>query len=89
VVLWDSLKGYDTIQAAYDNIADSTEKTIRIKAGEPMAQDLFFDRDIPVRLEGGYDDTFENVTSFSTVAGKMIISYGKVTISNLKIGQAY
>jgi len=44
-----------------------------------------FDRNVTLRLEGGYDDVFENIVSESSFYGTLTISGAPVTIMNLKI----
>jgi PKD repeat protein len=83
-----TLNGYLSIQDAYDDISGLSE-TIKVKAGEPILGDLFFDHEVAVILKGGYDETYENVIDFSKVNGKVTISYGKVIVSNLIIGAAF
>jgi PKD repeat protein len=77
-------RGYFSLQVAYDDIAGLIE-TIRMKTGEPMLEDLFFDRDVAVTLQGGYDDTFENVVDFTIINGNVTITFGTVTMSHVII----
>ena len=89
VLLEDPSKQYPTLQLAYDAAyfdEELSEGTFRIQAGTPIAEFLLFDKDILVTLLGGYDDTFENVTSYTIVDGTVTIRAGTVTVSNLIIG---
>ena len=89
VLLEDPSKQYTTLQLAYDaayNDEGLTDGTFRIQAGTPIREFLIFDKEISVALLGGYDDTFENVISYTIVDGTVTISAGTVTVSNLIIG---
>jgi len=89
VLLESPLNVYPTLQLAYDAAyidEGLTDGTFRIQAGTPIREFLIFDKEISVALLGGYDDTFENVTSYTIVDGTVTIRAGTVTISNLIIG---
>ncbi len=82
-------KQYSTLQLAYDAAyvdEGLSDATFRIQAGSPILEFLIFDKDILVTLLGGYDETFENVTSYTIVDGTVTISAGTVKVSNLIIG---
>lgn len=85
-VLLETTQGtYTTIQSAYDSIPSDLFDTIKIKAGDQAPGDLMFDRNVTVRLEGGYDDIFENVVSDTSFFGTLTISGNPVTVSDLII----
>jgi len=85
-VLWDSTQdSYLTIQRVYDNIPSGQTDTIMVKAGEQAPENLYFDRDVTVRVQGGYDDIFTNIISDTSFYGTLTISGGPVTLSNLII----
>jgi len=61
---------------------------MKIKASTSIVENLLFDMDISFALTGGYDDLFVNfhpTNPYTTMTGSLLISEGKVTISNLII----
>ena len=75
---------FPTIQSAYDFISTGGSDTIILYAGE-FAEDLVFDRDVTVTMNGGYDCDFnEPPFSFSTI-NSLIISNGTVTVADIVI----
>jgi len=86
-VLLESTQGtYLTMQSAYDSIPASQADSIKVKAGEQAPENLFFDRDVTISLQGGYDDSFVNTTSTMTsFSGSLTISGSPVTVTNLVI----
>jgi len=83
-VLWDSTQdSYMTIQRVYDNIPSGQTDTIMVKAGEQTPENLYFDRSVTIRVQGGYDDIFTNVISDTSFYGTLTISGGSVTLANL------
>ena len=67
-VILEGLPGsFTTIQYVYDSITSGQFATIKVKAGLHASENLMFDRDVTIRLEGGYDHIFTNIigdTSF-------------------------
>jgi hypothetical protein len=53
--------------------------------GRTFSEDLQFDNDSDVILDGGYNADFQTSAGFSYLQGTMKISNGKVTVRNLKI----
>lgn len=84
VLLESTQGGYTSVQSAYDGILGTIE-TIKVKAGDQTPGDLIFDRNVTLRLEGGYDAIFENMVSDSSFYGTLKISDGQVTIMNVRI----
>jgi hypothetical protein len=72
---------YFTIQSAYD--ASSGDDLIQALAGDFM-EDLLFELDIAVTIEGGYESGFVTEDGFTTIKS-LTISNGSVTIENLVI----
>ena len=76
---------YTSIQSAYDNIVLGEFDTVRIKASDPITENLVFDKDVSIRLEGGYDGFFAGIVSATILNGRLTISAGQVTVSNIII----
>jgi len=75
---------FTSIQGAYNFISTGGADTISLYGGD-FAEDLVFDRDVTVTMNGGYDcDYNQPPFSFSTI-DSMIISNGTVTIANIVI----
>lgn len=72
---------YSTIQAAYDAAVDGDVIQSRELS---ITENVTLDQNISIRLEGGYDCSFEMVTGKTTVVGDMRVSDGTVTIENVK-----
>ena len=85
-----TLAGYISLQSAYDDIAlkyFKDKETVKIKAVEPISENLIFDKNIMLTLLGGYvDELFEVVGGFSRIHGHIIIKDGTVYVSNVIIG---
>ena len=85
-----TLAGYISLQSAYDDIAlkyFKDKETVKIKAVEPISENLIFDKNIMLTLLGGYvDELFEVVGGFSRIHGNVIIKDGTVYVSNVIIG---
>lgn len=67
---------YSSLQDAYD---DSTSGDIILSQATTLAEDLFFDADKSVVLEGGYDCEYSYVVGSTTLKGDMIISNGSAS----------
>jgi hypothetical protein len=79
----DAVYGYyDSIQAGYN--AGEPDKPVRAKA-MVFYEDLKFDRPFALTVVGGYGCGFSSAPSFTVVKGKLTISSGTVTVSNLVI----
>ena len=76
---------FATIQQAYDAIPSGQADTIRVKAGEQAPGDIMFERDVTLRLEGGYDDLFSSIVSDTEFIGTLTIKGDPVTIANVII----
>ncbi|WP_303722310.1 hypothetical protein [Malonomonas rubra] len=85
VMLESSQASYMTMQNAYDGILSGQTDTIKIRAGEQSPENLYFDRDVTINLQGGYDAAFANVISDTSFYGTLTLSGDPVTISNLII----
>lgn len=68
---------FSTIQAAYD--AAGSGDIIRSQ-NTVFTEDLFFDLNKSVILEGGYDCGYTSITGRTTLNGDMVISNGTVNI---------
>ena len=62
IIVESSRNLYFRTQYAYDSIVKQND-TIKAKALELEYENLIFDRNIKVRLQGGYDNLFENMVS--------------------------
>ena len=93
VLVWDGSSFYtNTIQEAYDYASIGqglTDFTLRLMFGI-SAEDLFFDQDVSVFLDGGYDCSFTNKVPERPITSSfnMTISAGRVTSSNIGISTA-
>ena len=74
---------YTSIQKAYDDAS----------GGDPLLmqsvyfiEDVNLNRDIETTLLGGYDSSFTTASGSTVIYGKVIISSGTVTMSNVTIG---
>lgn len=76
---------FTTIQSAYDSIPSGQTDTIKVMKGEQVPAYLMFDRDVTIRLEGGYDDLFAHIDSETSFSGSLTITNGTSTVSNLVI----
>lgn len=85
VQLKSTLGTFTLVQDAYDSIPSGFTDTIRVKEAEQSPENLIFDRDVTVRLEGGYDAAFTGVLSSSEYSGTLTVSGNPVTISDLII----
>ena len=54
IIVESSRRTYSKIQTAYDDLYEQTDK-LKIKEGELITGNLYFDRNVTVNLEGGYD----------------------------------
>ncbi len=82
-VLESTQSTYPSIQQAYNNIGSSD--VIKVKASYPITEALVFDKDVSIRLEGGYDGFFAGIVSATILNGRLTISAGQVTVSNIII----
>jgi predicted GH43/DUF377 family glycosyl hydrolase len=73
---------YSSIQTAYN--AASTGESLLIQAVD-FTEDLNLNGDIVTALQGGYDSGFTSAAGFTVIHGKVTISRGTVTVSNVKI----
>lgn len=76
---------YLTLQAVYD--AAPTGSVIELLQSDTgqSAGTLSANRDIAVRLSGGYDATYENITGMTTITGPLHVSGGKVIAKNIMV----
>jgi len=78
-------KIFNSIQNAYYDYATGDKAIIKMQNGT-LVEDVTFDRDIIVTLDGGYDGSFINANTTSTlIVGKFIISAGKVIASGISL----
>jgi predicted Rdx family selenoprotein len=68
---------YSSIQNAYAAAEDGD--VLKIRALE-FAEELDFDRNIVVTLDGGYDATFTEHTGLTTISGSVTVNMGEVLI---------
>jgi len=75
VRLESSQMTYPFIQSAYDMAptGEGAMDTIKIKAGDVDYENLNFNREVIIRLEGGYDNNFSSVVSETTLEGTLTI----------------
>ena len=75
VRLESSQMTYPFIQSAYDMAptGEGAMDTIKIKAGEMGYEDLNFDREVIIRLQGGYDNFFSIAESETKLDGTLTI----------------
>jgi PKD repeat protein len=73
---------YSSLQAAYNAAQDGN--TIQSNA-VTIVENIDFNRNITVTIQGGYNCDHSAVTGITTINGKMTISNGQVTIENLII----
>ena len=85
IILEGSSGSFTTIQYVYDSIASGQFATIKVKAGLQASENLMFDRDVTIRIEGGYDHIFTNIIGDTSFYGTLTISDGHATISDLII----
>jgi hypothetical protein len=78
----ETLTSYATIQDAY--LAATDGQTIQVQSGV-FTESLVFSSPIAVKLRGGYDATFTNVTGTTQIAGSIVISDGSVDIDGIVI----
>lgn len=85
VILEGSQGGFTTIQQAYDSIPLGQFGIIKVKKGDQARADLMFDRNVTLRLIGGYDEIFNNIDGDTSFSGSLTIRDGSVTISDIFI----
>jgi probable HAF family extracellular repeat protein len=85
VILEGSPGSFTTIQYVYDGLTSGQVAKIKVKAGLQDSENLIFDRDVTLRLEGGYDDIFTNIIGSTSFYGSLTITGGSVTVSDLVI----
>jgi hypothetical protein len=84
VIIESSLKKYTKTKDAYQNISAQND-TIKAKATDLGYEDIVFDRNIKVRLQGGYDGLFETIISVTEITGSLTISDGQVIVTDYVI----
>jgi hypothetical protein len=72
---------FATIQAAYNNATSGDVDSMALH----FTEDLNFNSDKSVILKGGYNSTFGDNPSYTTLNGSLTISNGTVTVENLII----
>lgn len=83
IQLQSTFNTYSTIQTAYDSVPSGQADTLKVKEGDQIPGDFWFDRDVTVRLEGGYDPLFKNIVSVTSFFGTLTITGGPVIVSDL------
>lgn len=73
---------YSSLQSAYDDALDG--ETIQSQAWH-FQENLTFDRNISVTMEGGYDPFYTNNPQGSTINGSVTITDGTVTLEKIVI----
>jgi hypothetical protein len=74
--------GTMTLQEAYDICSDGG--TIQAQA-LVFNENVLFDHNISVKLEGGYDPDYQGNTSYTTIDGSMRVTEGEVVVENIVI----
>ncbi len=64
-----------SLQDAYDDQAVQSDDTLLVTASD-LYEDVTFDRDIAIKIDGGYDCDFSSKVGESTVHGKIVIENG-------------
>jgi hypothetical protein len=78
-------KIFTSIQNAYYDYATADKAIIKMQNGT-LVEDVTFDRDIVVTLDGGYDSSFINANTTSTlIVGKFVIRAGKVIARGISL----
>jgi DNA-binding beta-propeller fold protein YncE len=72
---------YPSIQAAYNATEDGSTVRILTRSGE-YYETLSLDRNINLRIEGGYDINFTNTIGYSYLRGVVTLQQGTVILSN-------
>lgn len=75
---------FDTLQSAYDMQPDNGSVTIQTTQ-EPLNENLIFNRNITVLLQGSYDESFTTRNGETALSGSLIISGGKVIADGFTI----
>ncbi len=73
---------YSVVQTAYDTATNGI--IIQSQALE-FSENVHFDHNISVTLKGGYDPSFTNNPSYTTIHGSMTISNGTVVVERIII----
>jgi len=71
---------YDALQGAYGAASDGD--TLKAREYE-FTEDLLFDDDKHVMIEGGYDCDYATQAGYTTISGSLTISMGTITVENL------
>ncbi len=82
--LWgtNSETWYTLIQGSFDAATNGDDI---LSLNSDFAENLNFDQDIAILLQGGWGPDFDFVTGFTTINGNLTISNGTVIIENLII----
>jgi predicted CxxxxCH...CXXCH cytochrome family protein len=75
---------YNTIMEAY-GVANPLGDTILLKAGTFPDQDLLFNQDLSILLDGGKDCSFQDNSMFTNIRGSLTIAAGSVIPSDIAI----
>jgi hypothetical protein len=74
---------YDQIiQSAYDQCIDGYIIQVQDLA---FSGDVICDHNVTITLQGGFDESYTNNASFTTIQGRLIISNGTVVVENIVI----
>lgn len=74
---------YSTLQAAYDNASDGD---IIQSQAEVLNEDIYFDLNKSVAIEGGYVNNYNIINGSTILNGNMVISNGTVIIDSFALG---
>ena len=77
---------YQTPMDAYDDACTTlglTDFTLKLMSDVLLEEDMTFDQDVSLAIEGGYDCSFLLSSTYTEIAGAMTISAGAVTPSYL------
>jgi alpha-tubulin suppressor-like RCC1 family protein len=72
--------GFQTLQEAYQNVADGD--IIQSRSGT-ITGTLQLTREVTISIKGGYDGKYESNSSYTTIIGDLKISAGTVQVENL------
>ena len=78
---------FDSVTAAYGSAAALSNFILVLRAGA-LQEDLVFDKDVSVVLDGGYNCDFTDNYMTTRIEGSLIISAGTVTASNIVLTNA-
>jgi len=83
-----NMSTHPTITSAYNNAIEiGNDQVISAQAGT-FRENLIFDPSATIRLNGGYDATYERIVGNTFVEGKLTITSGTVKVSGITLTSA-